>query len=495
MLKKLAGETVIYGLSSIIGRMVTFLLTPLYTYNFPTEDYGVVIYLYSLVAFLMVIFIYRMESAYFRFGTDAETRESAFSTALLSVVSTSVIFAGIMLFFSRFIAVDLMNYPPSYALYVSMFAGILAFDVIAEIPFARLRLEGKALRFAILKLTSIGVNVGLNLFFIVLCPWILEQGAGHFAYDFIEKIYNPTFGVGYIFVANLAASSLVLLLLIPDFLRTKYTFDPALWRKMFVWAAPLILAGLAGIANEVIDRVMLKYLLPENIADSELGIYGACYKLAVIMALFTQAFRYAAEPFFFAQKKNKDSKELYAAIGKYFAVVGLVAFLVVTFYIDLFQYLVDEPYREGLKIVPVLLLANLFLGLYYNLSVWYKLTDKTRWGGYIMAVGAVITVVLNWWWIPKIGYMGSAWATLICYVSVTAISYVLGQKYFPVPYDLKRIFGYIFIAVAFYFLSLWMRNAVGGDLTSVLISNTALLLLYFVILFQAERKLLRKFFA
>ncbi|MGK0364069.1 MAG: O-antigen/teichoic acid export membrane protein [Saprospiraceae bacterium] len=442
---------------------------------------------------LMVVFSYRLETAFFRFGTDKENRESAFSTALISILSSTLLFVGIMLFFSEFITTNILNYSTDLSIYVSMFALVLGFDVLAEIPFARLRLESRPLRFAAIKLTNIGLNVGLNLFFILLCPWILEQGGEALGYSIIEKYYNANFGVGYIFLSNLIASGVTILLLLPDFLRTTWLFDKALWKKMFLYSAPLILAGLAGIVNEVLDRQLLKYFLPgtteENLA--EIGIYGACYKLAMLLSLFTQAFRYAAEPFFFSQAKNKDAKLLYAEVGKYFAIFGLLGFLIITFYLEFFQYFVGEEYRIGLTIVPVLLLANLFLGLYYNLSVWYKLTDRTLYGGYIMSIGALITVVLNVLFIPEYGYMASACATLICYFTVTAISYYYGQKYYPVDYDLKRIFGYTAIAISLYLISVSFANFVETPI--LLAFNTLLLLSFLFILYKGEKASFQKF--
>ena len=443
---------------------------------------------------LMVVFSYRLETAFFRFGTDKENRESAFSTALISILSSTLLFVGLMLFFSKFITTNILNYSADLSIYVSMFALVLGFDVLAEIPFARLRLESRPIRFASIKLTNIGLNVSLNLFFILLCPWILEQGSETFGYSIIEKYYNTDFGVGYIFLSNLIASAVTILLLLPEFLRTTWLFDKALWKKMFLYSSPLILAGLAGIVNEVLDRQLLKYFLPgtteENLA--QIGIYGACYKLAMLLSLFTQAFRYAAEPFFFSQAKNKDAKLLYAEVGKYFAIFGLLGFLIITFYIEFFQYFVGEDYRIGLIIVPVLLLANLFLGLYYNLSVWYKLTDKTLYGGYIMSVGALITVVLNVLFIPTYGYMASAYATLVCYFTVTAISYYYGQKYYPVDYDLKRIFGYTAIAISLYLISVSVANVVTIPIS--LAFNTALLLFFFFVLYKGEKESFQKFF-
>ncbi len=450
--------------------------------------------MYAWVAMLMVLFSYRLETAFFRFGTNKENRDSAFSTALISILSSTLLFVGIMLFFSEFITTHILRYPSDVSIYVSMFALVLGFDVLAEIPFARLRLEGRPFKFAGVKLTNIGINVSLNLFFVLLCPWVLAQGSDTLGYSIIEKYYNPDFGIGYIFVSNLVASAATILLLSPEFLRTTWLFDKVLWKKMFLYSAPLILAGLAGIINEVLDRQLLKYFLPGTIDENmaQVGVYGACYKLAMLLALFTQAFRYAAEPFFFSQAKNKDAKLLYAEVGKYFAIFGLLGFLVITFYLEYFQIFVDIEYRAGLGIVPILLLANLFLGLYYNLSVWYKLTDKTLYGGYIMSVGAFITIVLNVLFIPTYGYMASAYATLICYFTVTAISYYYGQKYYPVNYDLKRIFGYTAIAISLYLITASVANVVTVPVS--LAFNTILLLFFLFILYKGEKESFQKFF-
>lgn len=473
--------------------MINFLLVPFHTNFLESEDYGIVVVFYSLVAMLMVIFSYRMETAFFRFGTDKGQRESAFSTALISILSSTVLFVGVLLLFSDFITINWLNYAKNMSVVVSMFALILGLDVISEIPFARLRLENRAIRFAGIKLINILVNVGFNLFFLALCPWILAQGEGTLGYSLVVNYYQVDQLVFYIVLSNLLASTSTILLLLPDLLKTNWQFDTALWRKMFLYSAPLILAGLAGIANEVLDRQLLKYLLPASEANAQIGIYGACYKLAMLMSLFTQAFRYAAEPFFFAQAKNKDSELLYAEIAKYFAIVGIFAFLFINFYLDYFQYFVGREYREGLVVVPILLLANLFLGLYYNLSVWYKLTDKTTWGAYIMTLGVLITIVLNVWLIPSMGYLGSAWATLACYATVTAVSWFYGNKYFPVPYDWKRIFGYLSLALGLYFTSLYLEN-IGAEGLQKTLLNTCLLILFTGVLYFAERSSFKKFF-
>jgi O-antigen/teichoic acid export membrane protein len=327
---------------------------------------------------------------------------------------------------------------------------------MAEIPFARLRLENKAFRFAIIRLLNIGVNVGLNLFFLLLCPFLIKNypnGSGQWA----ELLYNPSFEIGYIFLSNLMASAVSVFFLWPEFKKVQWSFDFSMWKRMGRYAFPLVIVGLAGVANEMLDRVLLKWLLPYDLDTNEaqLGIYGACYKLAMIMALFTQAYRYAAEPFFFRHKDHVKAPALYGVITKYFVIAGLFGFLVITLYLDYFQLFLRNPaYREGLNVVPILLIANLMLGVYYNLSVWYKLSDKTHMAAYISMGGAFITLLLNIYWIPRIGYMGSAYATLACYTAMTIASYFIGRRYYPLRINWTKIILYIALAITLYFVEL-----------------------------------------
>ena len=490
LLKKLAGETVIYGLSSIIGRVLGYLLVPLYTHLFIKEEYGIVTQMYASVAFLMVIFIYRMDTAFFRFGTEKEGREKVYSTAFWSVAVSALILSILIFVFSEPIA-TWYALPEGGTDYVRIFGLVMAFDTLSEIPLAKLRLEGRPLRFATIRLIGIGLNMGLNLFFLLACPWLLENG---YAQGLLNFLYNPEWGIKYIFISNLIASAAVLLMLTPEIMQVNWHFSSAQWKKMALYAAPLILASLAGIANEMIDREMLVRYLPYDIETNrgEQGVYSACYKLAMLMSLFTQAFRYAAEPFFFANANNKDAKQLYADVTKYFTIVGALAFLAINFYIDIIKqvFLLNEDYWAGLGVVPILLMANLFLGLYYNVSIWYKLTDQTNKGGIIALGGAVITVTLNFWWIPKIGYMGSAWATLVCYFSMTVACWLWGRKYFPVKYNLGRIGFYIALSLVLFFLSNFIKNHTGVGQQAVYICNTLLLFSFLFITWQLEKKFL-----
>lgn len=489
IIKKLAGETAIYGLSSIIGRVLNYLLTPIYTAIFVAGEYGVVSHLYAWVGFLMVIFVFRMETAFFRFGTPKEDREKAYTTSFWSVAGTSLLLASLVLIFSKDIANGL-GYSIDQSIFVSIFGLVLAFDTLSEIPLARLRLENRPKRFAFVRLTNIALNIFFNLFFLIFCPWAIEQGVGFFLYDFIQQIYFPDFGVGYIFLSNLIASFCMFILLLPEISRVRWSFDQALWKRMASYSAPLVLAGMAGIVNEVADRQLLLELLPGSMESrlTKVGIYSACYKLAILMAMFTQAFRYAAEPFFFASANNKNAKKVYADVALYFTIAGSLVFLGVALFIDFFKhFLQSEEYWEGLAVVPILLMANLFLGLYYNIAIWYKLTDKTHYGALIALVGAGITIGLNAWLIPEIGYLGSAWATLSCYVSMVIIAWWQGKKYFPVPYSLKKIGIYIGLAMSLYLLSSLIFPEMKFNTQTTHIANGVLLIIYSFVVWKLEK--------
>jgi len=434
-IKNLAGQTAIYGVSSIVGRILNYLLVPLYTRAFITAEFGIITEMYAYVAFLIVILTYGMETAFFRFS-QVDKKKNVYSTSLISLLGTSSLFIIIITFFSHDIA-NLLQYP-NHSEYIIWLALIVSLDALSSIPFAKLRAQNKAKRFMVIKLINIAVNIGLNLYFYVdFHNWGLKQGVG----------------VEYVFISNLISSIITVLLLLPEIIKTKYTFDFELWKKMLVYALPLLVAGLAGIINEAMDRILLKYLLPKDIAMSQLGIYGACYKISILMTIFIQAFRYAADPFFFSNAKEKNSKKLYADVMKYFVITVSFIFLGIMMYEDIVILFIGEPFRVGAPVIPVLLLANLFLGIYFNLSIWYKLTNKTLYGAYIAIFGATITLVLNFLLIPVIGYMGSAWATFICYASMMIVSYLIGQKHFPVKYDFKRIIGYLCLSVSLFFIS------------------------------------------
>jgi len=446
-LRKLASQTAIYGLSSILGRFLNYLLVPLYTYTFPAREYGIVSELYAYAGFFAVVLIFGLETGYFRFGNREDLRsDSVYSTALGFLILANLAFVcGIVAFREPLAALLRYSENPEYLLW---FGAILALDSIAALPFAKLRSENRAWRFAGIKLTEILLAVGLNLFFLVYC-----KKAEALSPDSLgARLYDPGIGIGYIFLANLAASAFKLLLLLPQFKSLRLGLDAKLLKSLLAYSLPMVAIGFAGMVNEMLDRAILKFLLPYDLATNlrMLGIYGACYKLSILMSLFIQAFRYAGEPFFFAYAGRADAKGAYALVMKYFVIFCVFIFLVVTLYIDLFKYFIGAEYREGLEVVPILLLANLFLGIYVNLSIWYKLTDRTLMGAWVSLIGAALTVGLNIWWIPIMGYMGSAWATLACYAAMTVLSYALGQYYYPVRYPIGKIAGYLLLGLLLY---------------------------------------------
>ena len=450
-LKKLAGQTAIYGLSSIVGRLLNYLLVPLYTRYFSTAEYGEVTTLYAYVAFLVVILTYGMETAFFRFSQNEQDKKSVYSTSLISLLISSAIFI-ILMFVNADSIAKALNFD-GHPEYIQWFALIVGLDAVSSISFAKLREQSKAARFALIRLLNIFINIGLNLFFIIYCPYAIKNNLP--SADFVQSIYCQSIGIGYIFISNLVASIVTILLLLPEMLSASWQFNTQLWKKMMVFALPLMVAGLAGITNETIDRILLSHLLPSSIAASEVGIYGAYYKLSIIMTLFIQTFRFAAEPFFFAQEKERNAKKVYADVMKYFIIITATIFLGVMIYYDLVQQFIGEEFHDarGLIIVPVLLLANLFLGIYYNLAVWFKLTEKTKFGAYLAIFGAVITLALNFALIPVLGFEGSAWATLICYFSMAVVSYFLGREHYPIPYDLNRIGVYLGLMLLLFRLS------------------------------------------
>jgi O-antigen/teichoic acid export membrane protein len=449
LLGKLAGQTAIYGLSTVVGRLLNYLLVPLYTYQFTDPaDFGVVTEFYAYASFLNVVLTYGMETAFFNFSAKRDRSPAVYSTALFSLVLSTALFLAVFTLNAQAVA-EVLRYPV-HAEYVLWMAWVIGLDALTAIPFARLREQQRAGRFALLKTLNILVNIGGNLLFLGLGKWAFESAALPPWLAWAAALYDPAIGIGYVFIANLVASGVTLLLLLPEFLAARARPELALWRHMLAYAAPLLLAGLAGMVNETMDRILLKYLLPGQVAMQQLGIYGACYKISILMSIFIQAFRYAAEPFFFAQHKQADARELYALVMRWFVIACSFIFLAVMANIAWVQYFVGASYRAGLGVVPILLLANLCLGVFFNLSIWYKLTEQTRFGTYLTLWGAAVTLALNFWWIPRMGYMGAAWATLICYASMAFWSYLLGQKYFPVPYDLKRLLGYPLLALALY---------------------------------------------
>lgn len=484
--KKLASDTAIYGVSSIVGRFLNWWLVPYYSFMFLPGEYGVVTNMYAYVAFFLVFLTYGMETSYFRFASKSDNPESVYSTSIISLFFTTLSFVLLASVFRHEIA-GMLQYP-DHPEYVLWFAIILGVDAFTAIPFARLRLNNRPLKFAFLKFVFIGFNIAFNLFFISLCPKLLQNNPD----SIVNFVYSADIGVGYVFISNLLASLIILILLLPEIFRVTFTFDKKLMQQMLSYGFPILIVGLTGMVNQNIDKILIPFLVPEDQNPMfELGIYGANYKLAVLMNMFIQAFRYAFEPFFFARSSSKDDPRVYATVMKYFVIFGLLIFLGMVLFIDVIKIIVDSEYHEGLKVVPLILMANLFFGMYFTLSLWYKLTDKTRYGAYIALFGAAITLVLNIVLIPVMGYMGSAIAVFICFLIMMLISYFMGQKHYPVPYDIKRIGSYFLVAMVLYSLSFFTH-----DLSLVIkyLSHITFMGLFLLVVFRFEKSEISRLF-
>lgn len=455
-IKKLAGQTLIYGMGTIAPRLLNYLLlTPFYTEIFEKNQYGVVTELYAYVAFLMVILTYGMETTYFRFVEKEADKNRVFSTSALALLVSSLFFMIVVLVFNQSIA-SWIKYD-SNPEYISMLGVILAIDAFISIPFARLRHENRPMRFTLIKLVNVVMNIVLNILFFVIMPRMAAAGSSSWMLDF----YNPSIGVGYAFIANLASSGVSVLMLLPQITKIRFDFDFKMFRSMLAYSWPLLIIGIAGMINEVSDKFVFKFLatVPEGVANPDeyimslVGVYGANTKIAVLMTLFTQMFRFAAEPFFFKEAAKKDSSKTIADVTKFFTIFGLIIFLLVMLYLDLFKHFINSRYHEGLFVVPIILFGNLFLGIFYNLSVWYKLKDLTRYGAVIALIGAGLTVLINVIFVPLYSYGASAWAHFTTYLVMMVICYFWGQKHMPIPYNLKRIGLYFSFAIALWLLS------------------------------------------
>jgi len=460
--KKLLGQTAAYGISTIIGRLLNFLLFfAIHSAIFKPEAYGVIGSLYAYMGFFNVLYSFGLETAFFRFANKPEAnRQLLYNRVLSFIILLSLLFTGIILLFISPIA-EFINFPDQ-KLYISWLAIILAIDAITAIPFARLRLENKAVKFAGIKLANIFITIGANIFFFWFCHNIYFGAFLPGLKPFISEIYIPEWGIGYIFLINLIANILLFPMLWREFASFRFNLDLTFMKPLLRYGYPIMFMGFAGMVNELLDRILLLELLPDNFypnltTKGAVGVYNGCYKLAMFMTLAIQAFRYAGEPFFFSQAKEKNSPVTFALVMKWFVLVCTFIFLFVSINLEDFKLLIRNPeYYQGLGIVPILLLANLFLGVYYNLAAWFKLTDKTHYGTFISFGGAAVTIMVNIILIPRLGYMGCAWATLACYSSMAVICYVFGQKYYPIPYSVGAILAYLGLAVGLVLLSAYV---------------------------------------
>ena len=446
--KSLAKDTVYYGLSSIIGRFLNWCLVPFYTELFLPPEYGVVTLIYSYMALTLVILTYGMETGFFRFANHDRYPDpmKVYSTALVSLGCTSTVFiAAAMIFISPLS--ELLKCPHHHS-YAALMAVAVALDAFTAMPFSYLRYLHKAKRFALLRLLNIAINIALNLFFLIACPWLWRVAPAT-----ISWFYDPTFGIGYIFLANFISSLLNLVVLRPELRGFSWRFDRHLWREMIVYSLPLLVLGVAGIMNQTIDKMLLPALVSDPAsAMTQVGIYGANYKIAIVMVMFIQAFRFAYEPFIFAQSKERgeDRLQAYRDAMKWFVILGMFIFLGVMFYLPVLRYFIASDYFSGLTVVPVVMIAEFFFGIFFNLSLWYKLTDRTHWGMWFSLLGLAVTVVLNVALVPHIGYMGCAYAALGCYTVMMLTSYFVGQHFYPIGYPIGRLCLYFLLGMALY---------------------------------------------
>lgn len=466
-IKKLAGQTLWYGMSSIFGRFLNYLLTPLLVTIFASGEYGKISTLFTIAAFLNIVYTYGLETSYFRFSA-LQPEPKVYNTCSSSIIVTTALFTGLLLLSAQSFASFLeMPGHPEYIFWVIL---IVALDTLSVMPFAKLRYEGRPRKFATIKVLNILINVGLVIFFLVVCKNAFEKDKD----NLFATLYDPKIGLGYVILANLFASGITLLLLAREFFHFKFRLNPGFWKEMMSYSWPLIIVGFGGMVNETIDRIMLLKLYPGTIdeAFSQSGIYSANYKLAVLIVLFIQAFRMGAEPFFFKQSTSENAQKTYARVMKFFVIACCFCFLGVTLFLDIWKYFMGTKrpeYYTGLKVVPILMTAKIFLGIYYNLSIWYKIKNQNLTGAWITLGGAAITVAFNWIFIPILGYVACAIATILCYGFMMVVSYKLGQKHYPIPYAWKKLLAYIVICLllfglhqAFLLLGLnpWINRAV-----------------------------------
>jgi O-antigen/teichoic acid export membrane protein len=460
-IRKLAGQTAIYGLGTIVPRFLNYaILTPLYTRVFEKDQYGVVTELYAWMVLLQIILTYGMETGFFRFSQKREEYDKVYSTALMSLFMTSLLFVVLVFIFIGPVSA-FMNYSNNQD-YIKMFALILAVDSFSAIPFARLRRENRPIMFSFIKVTNVIVTIAAVIFLLTIAPSLYERSHGWF-----RKIYDPGYGVGYVFVANLAGSIITLIMLMPFIIKIKFIFDRELWTRMVRYSFPLLIAGLSGSINDALDKVILRRMTGEENGLATVGEYGAGYKIAVLMALFIQMFRFAAEPFFFERARHQDAKETYREVMKYFVIIMLIVYLFINLYLPGIQFMLGKSYRDAVIVVPIISMAYLFYGIYVNHSIWYKLNDLTRFGAYITFAGAVITVIINIVFIPRYGYMASAWAHMASYGSMILLSFILARKYYRIDYRMNHLLPYFIFAIGlvlfdlnFNYDNMWIRIGV-----------------------------------
>ncbi len=471
-IRKLAGQTVIYGFGTVVPRFLNYaLLTPFYTYIFGREQYGVVTELYAWMVLALVILTYGMETTYFRFAGKKAPAEEVYGTAIVSLLTTSLLFIVAVSLFLKPVS-DSLGYG-EHPEYIRMFTWIVAIDAFSAIPFAWLRSNHRPVRFSILKIINVVVTLVTAWFFLKAAPSLAEKGN-----TWILKIYNPDFQVGYVFVANLAGSAVTLICLLPFMLKIYPVFDRKLLGKMLAYSWPLLIGGMAGSLNEVLDKILLRRLIGGAEGLATVGLYGAGFKVGVLMSLFIQMYRFAAEPFFFEKAGTSNAKETYAVTMKYFVITALILFLGINLYIEALQIIIGPVFRESLIVVPIISMGYLLLGIFINQSIWYKVHDKTIYGAWITIIGAAVTVTVNLVFVPGYGYIAAAWGHVACYLTMVLVSYFVGQKLYPVKYETGKILLYIALAVALLVVSGLLE---GENKIVNIVLDTVLLMIFFAV--------------
>ncbi len=478
-----------YGVSSIAARFINYLLTPYLTFKFTASQYGEMSIVYSAIPFINVVFTYGMETTFFRFANHADKKQ-VYNTTSISLIFSTILLTVLLVLLQHPLSVLLQV--TAHPEYLSMSAAMIALDALCIIPFAKLRQDNRPVKFAMVKVGGILINIISIYIFLSICPRLLAQNPNHW----IGKYFDPQWAVGYVLLANVIQNGITILLLSKEMLGFEWKFDRILWRDMIKYSLPLILVGFAGMINETFDRIMLGWWAPVSSVDAakgEVGIYSACYKLSILISLAVQAFRMGAEPFFFKQAQEENAPKVYARVMKFFVITLCFMFLMVAMYLDVWKLFIRNPKMwVGLKVVPILLLANMFLGIYYNLSVWYKLGNKTIAGAYITLIGAAITLLINWLLIPYFSYMACAWATFACYGSMMVISYIWGQKEYRIPYATKKLVAYLIIVVLLFFIHkgvIWLYQPQWFSL----VIATLLLAMFTRFILLVEKKEFQKF--
>ena len=488
-IKNLAGQTLWYGVSTILSRLLNYLLVPYLTLKLSGAQFGEYTLVYSVIPFLTVIFTYGMETAYFRFAQHERHKDTLYNTASVSLICTTILLTAILLLFNKAIAnlISVKEHPE----YITWGVLIIAVDTLCVVPLSKLRQENRPIKFALIRISNILVNIAATYFLISVCPRLLAKDSN----SIVQLFYRKDMAVGYLIIANLIASIFTLLLLWKEFAAFKWKFNRDLWKEMIIYTAPLLIVNFGGVINETFDRIMLGWWSPaigETAKHAEVGTYGACYKLSILITLFIQAFRMGAEPFFFKQSTGENPQRVYARVMKFFVITICTMFLVVALFLDIWKYFIrNEAMWAGLKVVPILLLANMFLGIYYNLSIWYKVTNKTGAGATITIIGAAITLVINYFFIPRYGYMACAWATFLCYGTMMVLSFEWGQKHYPVPYAWKKLLAYMAIVVSLFFIHRGINHLYVSFILSVG-SGIILLLAFLLFILKIEKKEFRK---